>query len=198
MRTLILQALKKFIPLAIAISLVSLMIYGVSQQEFRQTANDPQVQVAENIASAWAKGVQPEGLLTSGDTEMATTSGVFAILYDLSKKPLLASVKLNSKVPTIPAGVLDQAKEEGEYRVTWQPGPTLREATVVRYVADKGYVVVGRSLAETERRIDHIGMLVTLGWIGTLLLSFVGSLIFGFIGWWRNRTHEDTPIHREL
>ncbi|HZK78375.1 MAG TPA: hypothetical protein VFC35_05655, partial [Gemmatimonadaceae bacterium] len=65
--------------------------------------------------------------------------------------------------------------ESGEARVTWQPEPGVRMATVVTRNpgSSGGFIVVGRSLLETESRIQQLGTLLFLGWGATL----VGLLI---------------------
>ena len=62
-------------------------------------------------------------------------------------------------------------KANGEERVTWQPEPGVRMATVVVRNPGPagGFIVVGRSLSETESRIGQLGSLLFLGWAATLI-----------------------------
>jgi hypothetical protein len=45
-----------WLPLALVVTAMSLLVYLVSQQAFRQAANDPQVQLAEDGARALGQG----------------------------------------------------------------------------------------------------------------------------------------------
>jgi hypothetical protein len=81
--------------------------------------------------------------------------------------------------------VLDHVRQSGEDRVTWQPEPGVRMATVVvrRGDAGGGFIVAGRSLAETEDRIQQIQTIAGLLWIVTVTGLFaVVTLAEYFVG----------------
>jgi hypothetical protein len=83
---------------------------------------------------------------------------------------------MGSKEPSYPLGVLDATVKTGENRVTWQPHPGFRYATVaVKYSG--GYVVAARSLHETESLIDIIGRLVALAWLACLVCLAIALLV---------------------
>lgn len=88
---------------------------------------------------------------------------------------IASSGRLHGQLRTVPEGVLKSVKANGEERVTWQPEPGVRMATVVvkNPGSSGGFIVVGRSLYETETRIQQLGSLLFLGWAATL----VGILI---------------------
>jgi sensor histidine kinase regulating citrate/malate metabolism len=79
----------------------------------------------------------------------------------------------------LPNGVLDAAKTKGETRITWQPKKGLRFALVVKYFNDQnsGYVVVGRSIKEIEARESDLLRGVIVGWIATLIITLLSSLM---------------------
>ena len=76
---------------------------------------------------------------------------------------------------SVPQGVLDRARQTGEERVTWQPEPGVRMATVLVRASGTPtrFVLAGRSLRETESRISQLGRLLVVGWLAIL----VGLLI---------------------
>jgi len=45
-------ALKAWVPLAVVATVMAGMVYGVAQQVLRQSANDPQIQLAGDVADA--------------------------------------------------------------------------------------------------------------------------------------------------
>jgi hypothetical protein len=90
-------------------------------------------------------------------------------------KILSTSGQLSGAPRAIPSGVLDHARQSGEERVSWQPEPGVRvAAVVVRYRGSPGgFVLAGRSLAETEARVVKFQQLIGLAWafvVGGLLV----------------------------
>jgi hypothetical protein len=43
----------RWLPLAVAITILAGLVYATVQQSLRQGANDPQIQLAEDTAAAW-------------------------------------------------------------------------------------------------------------------------------------------------
>lgn len=167
------QAVMSWIPIAILTTTVSLLIYVVAQQSYRQSADDPQVQTSENAASFLVNTEIPQN--SSNQIDMAKNLDLFVIIYNEMGKPVYTTVQLDGQVPPLPAGVLDSVKSKKQNRFTWQPKKGVRSAAVITYFSgkNKGYVLAGRSLREVEKRIDQLGILVLLGWIGTLVASFI-------------------------
>jgi len=154
------------------LTLVFLTIYAVGQQIFRQTANDPQIQIAEDSAAYLNQGGTATDFDNPKKTDMAQSLTPFLIVYSLEGKPLASSGQLSGKMPLIPLGVLETAAARGENRVTWQPTPSLRFALVVHPIAGQnaGYVAVGRSLREIEIREDNLLKITALAWLVGLIL----------------------------
>jgi hypothetical protein len=71
--------------------------------------------------------------------------------------------------------VFDSVRQNGEDRISWQPEPGARYAAVVERVtgAQPGFVLVARSLRETEDRIGVMGQLTVAAYLATLLASIV-------------------------
>jgi len=60
--------------------------------------------------------------------------------------------------------------------VTWQPKPGIRIAAVITSFTsptESGFVLVGRSLKETDNRIAQVGIISAIATLVALLLSFL-------------------------
>jgi hypothetical protein len=167
--------LKTMIPLAVVITLLSGLLYGTLQQVLRINANDPQIQMAEDAATALANGKLIDSVVPSTQVDIATSLAPYIIMFDNSGKAIASSGLLHNQLPALPSGVFDYVRQNGEDRLTWQPEPGVRSATVVTRFggAQPGFVMVGRSLREVENRIDQFGLLIGLGWLGTLFATLV-------------------------
>lgn len=160
------------------------LVYVSAQQALRTSANDPQVELAENTARAFTQGQQSvEALSVRNKTEMDLSLSTYLIVYDIKGKVLFSSVSLRGNTPALPKGVLNDASKKNELRFTWQPEEGVRSATVVTRFSGKqsGYVLVGRSLRETEKRVDNLFNLVLFFWIAGIAIV---SLPFLF---WKNK-----------
>ena len=164
------------------------LIYATVQQNYRQSLNDPQIQMAEDGALALSKGKQPAEIVPRGELIDADKSlAPFIAVYDKNGTPLEASAMMGGLPPKPPVGVFNYAKLHGEDRVTWQPNPSTRIALVVRPVPnDSGwFVAAGRNMREGERRKADLSLKIAFG---VAILLFV-SFIFDAAGdWWRRRS----------
>ncbi len=172
--------LKLWLLVAIVTTAMSSLVYAVVQQNLRLGANDPQIQMAEDMASELSDGQAPETVIPTTKIDMAKSLAPFVIIFDNSGKALASSTTLDSQTPTIPAGVLEYAKKNGENRLTWQPKIGVRNATVVTpYTGThSGYVLVGRSLREVEERVNMLGWYVATAWISTLVATALVILLY--------------------
>lgn len=151
-------------------------VVGAAQAVLRSGANDPQVQLAEDVAARLGQGASAATLAGTA-VDMAASLSPFVIVYDRQGQVLASSGQLNGQTPTLPTGVLQSTAMGGERKVTWQPQPGVRIASVV-VATPQGYVVSGRSLREVEGRIGSLRMFVLVAWaltIGLLALTFVAS-----------------------
>ena len=179
MRT-IFEIFKKWLPLAIATAGLCGLVYLTVQQSLRIGANDPQIQMAEDTASALNTGSSLDSLVPSAKVNIATSLTPFLEVYDYSGTIQASSGVLYDSNPAIPHGVLDYTRQNGEDRISWQPEPGLRiAAVVVRY--DNGFVLAGRSLREVEKRISQVEMLSGLAllaiWAATFFVISLGELV---------------------
>jgi len=169
MDTLYIRVLRQWLPLAVAISAITFLIYLVIQQDIRMGANDPQIQIAEDLASSLNTGQTAN---ISGKIDVAKSLAPFVIIYNKQEKIVSSNAVLNRKTPIIPSGVLTgTANQSDENRITWQPQEGVRLATVaVSYT--NGFVVVGRNMREVEIREDQQLANILFGWIVALVASF--------------------------
>lgn len=161
-----------WIPLAVIVTMLSGMIFVVVQQSFRLSANDPQVQLIQDLTNELNNGQDIEQLDDSVKVQVDKSLSPFVIVYDNTGKELKSSVTLDSVSPTLPNGVLDNVKSKGYSQFTWAPKKGVRIATIGMKYKD-GVIIVGKSLNEVDKRIDRIGKIVLIGWAATLIVLFV-------------------------
>jgi len=163
-----------FLTGAVMSTLVFGMIYAAVQQDMRMSANDPQIQIAEDTATYLNSAGDMQSLAGQYDqVDFGQSLAPFIIVYDAHGTPLLSTGTLDGDVPTVPPGVLTYATVHGEDHLTWQPSSTTRVATVVvPYVGDGsgGYILVGRNLREVEKRELSLEEMVFVGWALSLVL----------------------------
>ena len=148
------------------------LIAATMQQVIRQSANDPQVQVAEDAATSLAVGQSVQSVVPANKVDIANSLASYVVVFDANGKPIASSGQLNGQMPTMPSGVFDSVRQNGEDRITWQPQVGVRSAVVVTQFKGQtsGFVLVGRSLRESERLQDNITQLLSVGLIGLLVV----------------------------
>lgn len=126
-----LSGLKKsfiaWIPIGVTITGLSGLAYLVTQQNIRLTANDPQIQIAEDVTNAIGSGTSPDSIVppTPG-SDMSKGLGAYVIIYKDSGDVVGSSVQLDNQVPKLPSGVLQNVAKNGEERFTWEPKKGVR------------------------------------------------------------------------
>lgn len=143
-----------YLTLAALITGIIMLVYATVQQNFRSSANDPQLQIARDMSES-LKDNKTSAALMSGDTVDLTKSlAVFKAIFDEKGKALQCTGVLNGGIPSFPQGVFDFTRQHGEDVVTWQPQKGVRIALVVESVHANGigFVAAGRSLLEVEKR----------------------------------------------
>jgi hypothetical protein len=75
----------------------------------------------------------------------------------------------------MPEGVFSYVRQSGEDRLSWQPQPGVRSATIVTSYGGghPGFVLAGRSLLEVEKREAQLTQEVVVSWI----IALAGSLV---------------------
>lgn len=171
--------LKVWFLLAIITTALCGLIYLVVQQDIRIGANDPQIQIAEDVSRQILTGESPLDFIPPIKVDVSQSLANYIIIFDNKGKVVGSSAQLDGKDPVIPQGVFAQTKKLGETRFTWQPKTEVRSAVVVDYYKglNSGYVLVGRSLREIEKREDNLGLIVFLAWLVTLGTSLTATVI---------------------
>jgi hypothetical protein len=172
------SVLKSWLALAVGITLVCGMLYAVVQQVYRQNADDPQIQMSEDAATALAQGAQPQSLVAANPVDMATSLAPYIIVFDNAGKPIASSVLLDNAIPIPPAGVFDYTRSHKSDWISWQPRPGVRSAAIINYFsgAQSGFVLAGRSLREVENRETRLSTGILIGWIFTLACTLIAAI----------------------
>jgi hypothetical protein len=160
-----------WLPVAAAVVVMAALVYLTVQQSLRSGANDPQLQIAGDLAAQLSGGAQPAPLLGTAKVDLATSLSPYVIVFDDAGRVLASTGALDGGVPSPPPGVLRAARHHRN-ELTWQPRHDVRSAIVVvpfRAVTGTGTVLVGRSLTEVEKR-------------ETFLLEAVGASLVGGLG----------------
>ncbi len=164
---------KFWVASVIMISLICGLVFLSVQQVLRIGANDPQIQMAEDTAYSLARGQSiPTDFVT---VDPSQSLAPFVITYDKKGDVTSSSAILNGRTPMLPPDALNSALIKGEQRFTWQPEPQVRIAAVVVPFSGKksGFVLVGRSLREVEKREDSQLVYVLGAWIACVfVISF--------------------------
>lgn len=134
------------------ITALCMLVHLEVQQSLRQGADDPQIQMAEDAAAVLASGGQPA--MGTGEVEIAKSLSPYLMVFDNDGAVIASNAVLYGQVPSLPHGVFDWVKRNGEDRISWQPRPGVRSALVVVPVNSTGggFVASGRSLREVEKR----------------------------------------------
>lgn len=187
--------------LSIVITGIYLTIYATVQHDIRAGANDPQIQLSEDMASELSTGQNLTYINSQPKVDISKSLALFIITYDSNGRAISSSAILDGKTPTLPNGVFDFVKTgvdkpsilrpksffykfsqtQGENRFTWEPKEGVRIATVLTYYKGEkksGYVLVGRSLREVEKREEDLEKQVALAWLTTLSVIFIGIILF--------------------
>jgi len=170
-------ALKAWLPLAILTSLIAGMVYLVAHQVLRQSANDPQIQLAEDWTDQIVGGTDANRLNLGNFIDPARSLAPFGIVYDQDGNIVASSVSSPSTMKQ-PNGVFDtvDAAADKTARYTWQPASGERYAAVLRRATFDNksyYVLAGRNLRAVEDRIQRVAGIIAAGWATTVVSVFV-------------------------
>jgi hypothetical protein len=164
-----------FLSLAVLATCLSGLIYVVVQQDLRAGANDPQQQLAEDDAAQLDRGATPSSVMSGPMVDLRASLASFVVVYGPGGAVLATNGELDGQPPMIPVGVLAAAHANGIDKVTWQPQPGVRIATV-SVPWGGGTVSAGRSLRVVEEQESALEVLVAGGWLATLAALAVASV----------------------
>jgi hypothetical protein len=173
------RAIAIWLPLAVAITLLAALVYGAVQQDLRQSANEPQVQLAEDAAAQLDDGASIFSVEPTESVDIGRSLAPYLMIFDAQGQPVASSARLHGQQPPFPSSVFDDARN-GQDRITWQPESGVRSAVVVQPWRG-GFVVAGRSLRFVEDLSDHILLLTMFIWLLTLGATALAALLAGAI-----------------
>jgi hypothetical protein len=186
-----LKKLSSWIVLAIAISFVFGFIFIATHQTIRSEANATLVDTAQNIIGYLENDdtidTQVEQLTGQIDqstkVDLANSDKIFVSIYDGEGKPKASTGNVDGKANELDKGILDIAKKDGVNKASIEPKNGVRLAIAAYPIkkGDKGYLVVGKSLEETESSITRIGKILLVGWLITLLITLLSSIVLNNI-----------------
>jgi hypothetical protein len=162
----------------IVVSLVCGFVYTEVQQVWRMSANDPQIQMAEDAAKGIANGNWPS--MPTDAVEISSSLAPFLMVFDKDGHLLATNAILDGHPPSLPSGVLDWTRQHGEDRITWQPRAGVRIALVIVPVAGPsgGFVASGRSMREVEKRIAFASQGAAFAWAVLLAVGFGAVFLY--------------------
>jgi hypothetical protein len=163
-----------WIAFALIATIVCATIWLGRGLSLRNGADREPERLAQAAQSRLAAGTEPPAVLPA-PVDMASSSAPFVMVFDRNGRLLASSGELNGQVPQLPAGVLDWVLRHGEDRITWQPAPSLREATVILPYGGRhpGFVLVAQSLGGVSNQQLELSRKVLYVWLGVLLAAFL-------------------------
>jgi hypothetical protein len=173
MTRLLKRAAFVWLPLAVALTGLSLAVYAAVQQDLRQSANDPQIQMAEDAATSLNAGAPPTTVVPPRQVDLKDSLQPFVMVFDNTGALLASSATLDGQAPDFPKSVLENLN--GQDRITWQPEAGVRSAVIVQGWQG-GFVVVGRSLRLVEEREQNTLALTAAAWAASVGAAGVAAL----------------------
>ena len=145
----------------------------------RGGANQPQIDMTDWYAGEISAGEDPANVIPAGYVDLERSLQPFVIFYDDQGRPVKGTGYLDQKLPAPPPGVFDFVRSYGIEKVTWQPQPGVRLASVIRRVNGKtpGFVLAARSLRLVEKQEDVLWWMALGIWIVVMALVFGGASV---------------------
>ncbi len=179
--------MQRFIPLVrfllagAVITVIFVTIYAAVQQDLRQSANDPQIQLAEDAARALSVGAAPASLMPADRHVIDASKSLapFVMVFDDRGTVLESSMRAGNELPMPPVGVFDYVRAHGEDRVTWQTASGLRFAAIIvpwQASSTSGFVLAARSLREAEKREGNLELTVGVAWLFSLIMTLFRAI----------------------
>lgn len=167
------------VTLAVVLSLLGGGAAFVIDQMMRSGANQPQIDMVNWYAGELGAGVAPADEIPPGYVDLETSLQPFVIFYDDQGRPVKGTGYLDQALPAPPSGVFDFVREHGSEKVTWQPRPGIRLASVIQRVNVKGknpgFLLAGRSLRLVEEEKDILWKMALGVWLTVMLLLAGGA-----------------------
>jgi hypothetical protein len=145
--------------------------YGLS---LRNGGDRQPLRLAAGAAGQLASGSPPGSVLPPA-INVASSPAPFVIVFDARHRVLASSGHLNGHAPWLPAGVLAWVAAHGRDRITWQPGPGLREAAVIEPYGGPhpGFVLAAQSLQGISGQQRSLTWTIAIMWLAAVAISFL-------------------------
>ncbi len=184
--------LSVFLVTAAIVTVQAALVEVAVQQNYRQSANDPQVADAGDVVAALQQGA-PVDAISQQTVDISTSLDVFPMAFDGTGKVVASGATLPGVTTlTVPSGVFTYAKKHGEDNFTWEPAKGVRiAAVVVPYTANNvaGYVLMGRNIELIEQRERALALIVLVAWVIELLLALLlTEIVVGGMTRWTRTT----------
>ena len=170
------KTLKIYLPFAAVITLLCGLFYVGIQQNYRMSANDPQIQYSEDMARNFKNEKDAQNLVPQEKTNVGESLSTFGIVYNKEGGLLSSSASLDNQTPDLPKGVIDYTKTHNQDIFSWQPKKGVRLASVITK-GDAGFVLIGRNMRQVEEREKDLAYIVLAGWLATLVATFLAVFI---------------------
>lgn len=160
-------------------SLSAFWMYMTAQYLQRAAANEPQIQMAREMAGQLQIGKPVGSLVFPSPVDMRESLAPFVEVYNQKGEPVAGSGKLDGALPSFPVGALEHAAASGgRSELTWQPLPGFRFAAAI-HAYSSGYVVAARSLAESERLQSRLLASTAVFWLIASIFIFTHAAWVG-------------------
>jgi len=162
---------------------ICLLVYSAVQQGYRTGANDPQIQIANDAALKLKQGKPVTAIMPADTVDMEQSLATFVQVYSSNNGLVASSGVIGNQAPSVPAGVLEKARQEGEYAVTWKPTALARNASVIVYTGGRQgqFILAGRSLQEVEKRISALVTMVFMCWLLCMCVICAHGLLQAYL-----------------
>ncbi|MDP2660469.1 MAG: hypothetical protein Q8R28_07055 [Dehalococcoidia bacterium] len=123
--------LKLWAPIAVASTVLCLLAAVSVQQDLRQSANGPQIQMAEDAALAIEKCQAPQSVVPSTTVDIAKRLAAYLIVFDDAGLPVVSSAQLDGQTPLPPSGVFRRGKttRQRPHHMATQAGSAQRNGS---------------------------------------------------------------------
>jgi hypothetical protein len=181
MKNTVVKTFSAWLPLSVAIVCTYGIMYLAIQQYIRLSANEVPQQIAEDIKEKLEQGLPvTEAIGSMENVNMEKSKAPFVMVFNAAGALTNTSASMGGVVAVPPGGVFSTAKQKGVNKITWQPKPGVRNATVTLPYAvngHRGFVLAGKSLKGTEARERFLSIQIAAGLIITLFVTFLATLV---------------------
>ena len=154
---------------------VTLFTYLAVQQSLRLSLNMPQLQIAQDAANQLSQGASPSTVLSSTQLiDESKSLAPFMTIVDKNINVIATTGKIGDVTPLPPPSSFPDSIKRGNTWFTWQhDNNNVRDAAVIVPYggANPGYVLVARSMNQTENIVSRLTILAGFTLLCILVFS---------------------------